>query len=422
MKKTFLFLAMLIFVQILFAQISLDSIWQQQVIEKYKKMDNYTIQVTTNATIRGKYINPLVGNIDTIYQKKDLFLLHIERQNGKMIFSGIENNGDISYTQNDTNITAGNYRGIEYIAINPLSNNVGTYFNDVSFDFPAQFVRSIIDRGQNFKKIDGIYDCGDYFVFECVDTLISINDIQMYENVKMFVNKNNYLLEKITTKRQNNTVAELGLGAIEREITINYLEINQKQSLYRALFNTKEFADYQVIKNEFPWSSALIKREKQNKKWENSSMTLSKSIMQSELVDLEGNTTSLDKIDGWILVDTWYQNCYPCFEMMKQNTQNHSEFEKMNIKIVALNTFDQPNNYLVEFCTKQGVTLDELYFLPFDADLQEFKKVFKIFPSLFLISPDKKVVWKSVGIKAIDEIILSKIDKAINNYNKNKNQ
>ena len=78
---------------------------------------------------------------------------------------------------------------------------------------------------------------------------MNINDFQMYEDVKMYVNKDTYLLEKIITKRQNNTIAELELGAIEREIIINYLEFNQPNSIYKAQFNTDFYSDFLMVKN-----------------------------------------------------------------------------------------------------------------------------------------------------------------------------
>ena len=405
---------MLIFGQMLFAQINLDSIWQKQVVDNYKKMDNYAIQVVTNSTIRGKWV---MGNyIDTTYNKTDSILLYMEWENGKSVFKGIENNGNLSYTQNDTNTTIENFRGNKYIAINPLSNEQGEYFDYVNFVFPAQFVRSIIDRGKNFKKIDGIYDKGKYWVFECVDSLINTNGIQMYENVKMFVNKDNHLLEKIQTKRQNNTLAELGLGAIEREIIIKYLEINQENSIYRQIFNTKHFPDYQIIRNKFIWDTfdKNTKREKQKEKLENSKVTFNNKMLDCEIVSFEKNIIKLKDVNGWLLFDTWYSSCFPCFEMMKEVSANQQEFEKRGITIVSLNTCEKPTDYIKAFCEKQKVNLSALYFFKNNEDFKTFENQIKIFPSIFLISPDKKVVWQTAGKKSVNEL-LQQIDKFIKN-------
>jgi len=409
MRKLFLFSAIFIFGQTLFAQINLDYIWLLQVVGNYEKMDNYTMQVVTNSTIRGQWrIDD--GLIDTTYNETDSILLYMEWKNGEAVFKGIENNGNISYTQNDTNITIENYRGIKYIAINPISNQYGEYLDAVSFSFPAKFVTNIIGRGQGFTKIDGIYDDGNYFIFECVDSSTNVNDIIMYENVKMFVNKNNYLLEKITTKRQNNTIAELGLGAIEREIIIKYLEINQENSLYKALFNTEQFPDYITIRNKFIWDTDA--RKKQYQKFEKSKQTLNKKLLDCELVDFENNTIKLNDVKGWLLFDTWSASCFPCFDMMKEISLNQQEFEKRGITIVSLNTQEQPSDYLKAFCEKQKVNISELYFFKNKSDVKTFQNQLKIFPSIFLISPDKKVVWQTAGKKSVKEL-LQEIDKLI---------
>jgi peroxiredoxin len=234
----------------------------------------------------------------------------------------------------------------------------------------------------------------------------------MYENVKMYVNKENYHLEKIITKRQNNTIAEFGLGAIEREITINYLEINQLNSSYKARFNHNFYSDFLVIKKDSPYE-VLAKRAKNNKeKFEQSKVTLNKKLLDCEIVDFEGNTLKLNDVKGWLLFDTWNSGCFPCFAMMKDVANNTQEFEKRGIKIVALNTYEQPSDYLKTFCEKQNVNLVELYFFKNKNDITIFKNSLKIFPSIFLISPDKKVVWQTAGKKKVEELLLN-IDKQI---------
>ncbi len=154
----------------------------------------------------------------------------------------------------------------------------GEYFNDVSIRWETHFYTSIIGYSAFFKKIDKISDNGDYFVFECIDSSLNIDDIQMYEDVKMYVNKDNYLLEKITTKRQNNTIAELDLGAIEREIVINYLEFNQPNSIYKTIFDTNFYSDFLIVKNDNPYTArnkkAFEKKEEQAAKFEESKITL----------------------------------------------------------------------------------------------------------------------------------------------------
>lgn len=238
---------------------------------------------------------------------------------------------------------------------------------------------------------------------------MNMNDIQMYENVKMYVRKENYLLEKITTKRQNNTIAELDLGAIEREIVIDYLECNQPNSMYKAIFNTHSYLDFFVVKNDNPYTAIgkkqFDKHEQQIAKFEKSKASLNQKIVDCELVSFENSTITLHSIEGWILFDVWNKSCFPCFEMMKEIALQKQEFEKRGITIVSLNSYEQPSDYIKAFCEKMEIDISDLYFFKNPEDLIIFQKQFKIFPSIFLISPDKKVVWQTTGRKSVIELL-----------------
>ena len=48
----------------------------------------------------------------------------MEWKDGKAVFRGIENDSNLSYTQNDTNITIDNYRGDKYIAFNSYGKKI----------------------------------------------------------------------------------------------------------------------------------------------------------------------------------------------------------------------------------------------------------------------------------------------------------
>jgi len=409
MKKISLFSTVIVFAQTLFAQSNLDSIWQNLVVDSYKKYENYTVEIVTNEIIRGKHTKDK-GMIDTTYCSTNTTLIYVEPNK----FVGVKCENSISFNKNDINTTINFQR--KFIAINSLQNYWGNYFNNVSIGGETHFYISILGYPKYFKKIDNISVIGNFLVFECVDSSTFINDIQMYEDVKMYVNKENFLLEKITTKRRNNTIAELGLGAIEREIIINYLEFNSPNSLYKNMFSTDSYSDFSIVKKDNPYlaknKKTIAKIEREEKKFEKSKITLNQNILNCELVGFENNSIKLNDVKGWILFDIWSKSCFPCFEMMKSISINHQEFEKRGITIVSLNNFEQPNEHLKAFCEKQKINLSELYFFKNKDDIPTFQNEFKIYPSFFLISPDKKVVWQTAGKQSVAEL-LHEIDKFI---------
>jgi hypothetical protein len=87
---------------------------------------------------------------------------------------------------------------------------------------------------------------------------------------------------------------------------------------------------------------------------------------------------------------------------------------KRNVTIVSLNSYEKAGDYLKTFCEKQKITISDLYFFKNSDDIKIFQKQIKIFPSIFLISPDKKVVWQTAGKKSVTEL-LQEIDKFIKN-------
>jgi len=406
MKKVFLFSTIFIFGQTLFAQMNLDAIWQNSVVDSYTKYDNYTAEIVTKSTIRGKDTKDR-GVVDTLYNRIDTTLIYIEPN--KMI--GVRSKNNISYTENEVNTTINFQR--KFIAINSLQEYWGDYFHLANIRRETHFYASVLGDSPYFKKIDKISDIGNYFVFECIDSSLNINDIQMYEEVKMYVNKDNYLLERVTTKRQNNTIAELELGAIEREIVINYLEFNQPNSIYKSLFNTDAYSNFRTVKNGSPFvanKKAVKKQEREKAKFETSKVTLSKKMLDCEIVGFENNSVKLNDIKGWILFDIWYQSCIPCISMMKEVSLNQQEFKKRGITIVSLNSHEQPSDYLKAFCERLKINISDLYFFKNPDDATIIREQIKIFPSIFLISPDKKVVWQTAGKKSVADL-LQEIDK-----------
>jgi thiol-disulfide isomerase/thioredoxin len=196
------------------------------------------------------------------------------------------------------------------------------------------------------------------------------------------------------------------------------LEFNQSHSIYKSIFNTEPYFDFLVVKNDNPYSAGnkknVKKSEQQKEKFETSKVEIKKKLFDCEIVNFENNATNLTDIKGWILLDIWNKSCYPCFDMMKEVALKQQDFEKRGITIVSLNTYEQPSEYLKAFCEKMKIDISTLYFFKNPDDVTIFRKQINVFPSIFLISPDKKVVWQTAGKKSVTEL-LQEIDKFIKN-------
>jgi len=167
-----------------------------------------------------------------------------------------------------------------------------------------------------------------------------------------------------------------------------------------------------IVKNDNPYAAKNKAFEQEKAKFEKTKITLDKKLLGCDIISFENNIIKLNNLKGWILFDVWYQGCIPCFEMMREVALHQQEFEKRSVTIVSLNSYEQPSDYLKTFCENQKINISELYFFKNPDDITIFRKQLKIFPSIFLISPDKKVVWQTIGQKPITEL-LYEIDKFI---------
>jgi thiol-disulfide isomerase/thioredoxin len=408
-------------------QINPDTIWKNNVLHTYENMQNYLFSAVTKSTIKGDWKEVYVGDsvnyikIDTTKYKTDSITIFVERKDQKVSFLGAiinsENDNIVSFTQNDTNTTI-NIKN-KWVAINSIQNLYGQYLNDKYFFWEIYFCRFLTDRGKGFKKIDKISDVDNYFVFECVDSSLITNDVKMYYSIKMYVNKENYLLKRITAKLLNNIdIDELDFfPKIEQEITINYLEINKIQPQIKKEFDTNNYKDYFVVKGNFPWKNEITQKKNNfvDSIWNQEPI---EQILKIPLTDFEGKLTNLSNFNGWLLLDSWFSTCPPCYALMKTFQANKAEFEKRGITTISINLHEQPTEMIKTKMLKQVGVFNNIYFtLSLKTKLND---VFSNYaPSLVLLSPEKKVVYHSEGNEKIEEILFQ-IDKAINSYNKTK--
>jgi hypothetical protein len=79
---------------------------------------------------------------------------------------------------------------------------------------------------------------------------------------------------------------------------------------------------------------------------------------------------------------------------------------------MSVNDREKPSDYIREFCKKQNVIMENLYFT------KPNKMFCSIYPTVMLISPDKKIVYKNDASSLEIDVLLKDIDKIIENYNK----
>ena len=401
-----------------YAQKDFTSVWKNEVQTAYQQFDNYSFQLYTQSTIRGKHVEEEI--IDTTYIYGDSTWVYVEQKKDSITFLGVENPNFISFSTEDTN-TIIHFRR-NWIGINALKSNEGNYIHHAYLLPPFHFFSDIVGKGKYWTKIDTIYNIiaenKPYIVFQWVDSNTALNDIQMIEDVYAYVNPQTHLIQKIQTKRRNNTLVELTLGAIEREIIFDYQNFNYDATADKERFIVDfRYDQLLIVRNGFPWLQTE-ERKRKDKEWDNliadwtkQEIALPKEILETSLVGFDNREIQLNQYEGWVLVDMWFKSCMPCFDFMKVVNKHYNELQKRGITLVSLNpTKEKPDEQMRAYCEKQGVMLDKLFFsINLDKNIQ---RTFNIFPAIYLVNPQKKVIYKKHGFSGEEDFwtMLKEID------------
>lgn len=135
-------------------------------------------------------------------------------------------------------------------------------------------------------------------------------------------------------------------------------------------------------------------------------------ILDFPLQDLKGNQTSIRKEEGWVLVDIWEFGCTGCYAGFKRLGQQidslgQTVLEKNGVRILAINPMSDNLDFIGKVASKYHVPN-----LLYSGKGLTSKLEILVYPTYYLISPDKKMV--KTGTHFTDEEIL----QAIKQYNK----
>ncbi len=416
-KKIFVAILLMFFAISINAQ-EAKQVWKKAVREYYKPSLN-VIDIDCSFIIRGVYDKENGGYIDSLREIKESSKIIFDNSKEFLSFS---NKTYSSYSYRDTNTTIHYYQ--KYIAINPIDKNkevsFGDYMNHSMIVSQFNYFRFLVqpkyykDTTPNFFNT---YKDKDYYVFQWIDSTININNITMVEKVSAYLNTQTYNIDKIITERKNNTLAEVGLGEIYREIKFKRnIEEEKRGGIEDYIIDVDSDLrkDYLVVRNNFPWA-VTQERINQNKitdsivdEWKSRPSILDKEDLNRVYTDFDGKKHYLKDEKGWVMLDSWFSTCFPCFQFMKMVYDNYSEFEKRGIRILSVNSVEKPTSYLKSYCEKQGIKMDNVLFS------QKNNKLFPIYsPAVVLINPNKQIVYKEYGLHDDIESFLKIIDEVM---------
>lgn len=130
-------------------------------------------------------------------------------------------------------------------------------------------------------------------------------------------------------------------------------------------------------------------------------------LLNSIMIKMNGDSTKLSIFkDRWILVDFWYIGCFPCYKAMDFFNKMAVKYKENGLIVYGINPIDNDRKALSRLFNEKGLTYQYLI-----DPKGNCKKLLGIsgFPTLFLISPDNKLVWQHFGYTTSMDAELEKI-------------
>lgn len=134
-------------------------------------------------------------------------------------------------------------------------------------------------------------------------------------------------------------------------------------------------------------------------------LAMGDSLFDHPIVSLDGDTTTLNQQQGWVLLDLWTIRCKPCMELPRALAREQEEsgrrlMEQAGIKIMYVNATARPTGKMRQHVVQWGCE-DVTYACEGLLSLMKESSV----PQLYLISPDKQIVWHSDSFPSSQQIV-----------------
>lgn len=267
------------------------------------------------------------------------------------------------------------------------------FFQSFMDDFPS------FDKIDLLRHIDTIVRGVPCIVFIGLDeehksTICSTGETWIEQNeCQYWINKESGLLDSLVCLPIKNEK----INKRDTYIVTN-LDYSDKSQYYDTIFNfeSQEYNGYSRC-NDYSSRSSEVD-------------TISDALVNYPIVRLSGDTTSLGRIEGWVLLNLWSFHCSTCISELvewgkEKDSLGYRPLIKEGIEIVSVN-YGSNNMELIE---KTATKTNSRDILCSAKGMGEYIKL----PFLgynYLISPEKKIVYKTSYLNDYSELLKAKAD------------
>lgn len=141
-----------------------------------------------------------------------------------------------------------------------------------------------------------------------------------------------------------------------------------------------------------------------------SNESLEEQVLLFPFAGLQRDTITLAETPGWLLLDIWQFGCQPCYQgferlQRERDSLGHGVLEGRDVRIIAANA-KSDNMELIGKVAEKYNAHDLLYSGKGVSSVLSL--VNHAFPSYYLISPEKEIVWRSNQVGDYSELLKAK--------------
>ncbi|NVN95022.1 MAG: TlpA family protein disulfide reductase [Bacteroidetes bacterium] len=327
-------------------------------------------------------------------------------------------------SKNDVNYELSAYKFLYF----EESKDTGNWFNLTLMDGNNWYIKKDVLNTYNLKD-DNNYanfksNFSDYSVlFYPKDYFSRIFNWEL-KNEEKIENENTWLFERSYKDKQGfNVLLKANISKVDtflRQFTIicsDYEKLHEPLEIFYKLdilshkslgTDCDSIFDINIQKNKFNKEnkniSPIISDIKSSDKIIKDTADI---LLNSNLMNMNGDVTKLSSNKGkWILVDFWYVGCYPCYKAMDFLNKMAVKYKDNGLVIYGINPMDNDRKALTRLFNDKGLTYQYLI----DPKGNCVKKIgITGYPTMYLISPDNKIVWQHYGYTPSMDAELEKI-------------
>ncbi len=229
-----------------------------------------------------------------------------------------------------------------------------------------------------------------------------------YYDVVVYYNKDKQWVDSVVTSLPSDVDEFVRQNAHFQKQVYKYKDVSfeNKTVEYDSIFSERNpvYAIYEHFDDSNPYGDTYSSKPGTEKVLD----ILTDDILEHPFVNVNGDTITLGQQEGWVLIEAWYDGCWPCKRWMvdyenEKKEKGMTSLEQAGIKVLCVNPYVSYIDHLRKTADKYGI--GRIVY----AGKGFMEKIFWNHPLYYLVSPDKHIVFTSETYVEDNSIFIEKM-------------